>query len=143
MRFVFNDGGRQAAGYRGMAGDCVTRAIAIATNLPYQSVYEAISLAAKAERPGRKRRSSARNGVHKLTTRRVLEAMGWHRTATMHIGTGCRVHLHPDELPLGRLIVVLSKHYTAVIDGVIHDTHNPDRGGNRCVYAYWSKPQTV
>jgi hypothetical protein len=25
----------------------------------------------------------------------------------------------------------------AVIDGVIHDTHNPDRDGNRCVYGYY------
>ena len=44
--------------------------------------------------------------------------------------------------------------YTAVIDGVIHDTHDPQRGdtfrfdeagqyqrlgGGRCVYGYWGK----
>ena len=42
MQFVYNDGGRAAAGYIGSAGDCVTRAIAIATELPYQTVYDAL-----------------------------------------------------------------------------------------------------
>ena len=57
----------------------------------------------------------------------------------MFIGSGCKVHLRNDELPAGRLIVCLSRHYTAVIDGVIHDTHDPSRGGTRCVYGYWRK----
>ena len=30
MRHAYNDGGREAAGYKGDAGDCVARAIAIA-----------------------------------------------------------------------------------------------------------------
>ncbi len=29
------------------------------------------------------------------------------------------------------------RHYTAVIDGVINDTHDPSREGTRCVYGYW------
>lgn len=36
MDFVFHDGGRAAAGYKGKTGDCVTRSIAIATGKPYQ-----------------------------------------------------------------------------------------------------------
>jgi hypothetical protein len=31
----YNDGSREAAGYRGEAGDCVVRAIAIATGMDY------------------------------------------------------------------------------------------------------------
>ena len=31
MRHVYNDGGRKACGYKGDAGDCVARAIAIAS----------------------------------------------------------------------------------------------------------------
>lgn len=58
----------------------------------------------------------------------------------MGIGTGCTVHLVSQELPGGRLIVSVSKHLTAVIDGVIHDTHNPSRSGTRCVYGYWQCP---
>ena len=43
----------------------------------------------------------------------------------MAIGSGCKVHLADSELPFGRLVVSVSKHYTAVIDGVVHDTHDP------------------
>jgi hypothetical protein len=38
---------------------------------------------------------------------------------------------------MGRLIVSVSKHYTAVIDSVLYDTHDPTRGKSRCVYGYW------
>lgn len=56
----------------------------------------------------------------------------------MLIGQGCRVHLRQGELPHGRLVVSVSKHLTAVIDGVIYDTHDPSRGGMRCVYGYYA-----
>ena len=55
----------------------------------------------------------------------------------MFIGQGCKVHLRADELPKGRLVVALSKHIVAIIDGVIHDTGDPSRGGTRCVYGYF------
>jgi hypothetical protein len=57
----------------------------------------------------------------------------------MHIGSGCRVHLRADELPPGRLIVEVSRHVVAVIDGVIHDLADPSRGGRRCVYGYFTR----
>jgi hypothetical protein len=138
--FVVDDGGRAAAGYRGQAGDCVARSIAIAAQLPYQTVYDALNLAAKNE-PAAGRRSSARNGVARPTIRRFMKELGWVWTPTMRVGSGTTVHLCPEELPLGRLVVSCSKHLTAVIDGVIHDTHDPSRGGTRCVYGYWSKPE--
>jgi len=55
------------------------------------------------------------------------------------VGAGCQVHLRPNELPNGILIVKVSKHLTAVIDGVMYDTHDPSRGGSRCVYGYYLK----
>jgi hypothetical protein len=57
----------------------------------------------------------------------------------MKVGAGCQVHLRPDELPDGVLIAKVSKHLTAIINGVIHDTHDPSRNGNRCVYGYYIK----
>ena len=45
--FKYNDGGRELAGYKGKTGDCVTRAIAIATGKPYQEVYDNLVLWAK------------------------------------------------------------------------------------------------
>ena len=45
------------------------------------------------------------------------------------LGRGCTVHLRAEELPAGRLVVSLSKHVTAVVNGVIRDTYDPSRGG--------------
>lgn len=139
----YDDGGRSAAGYRGSAGDCVCRAIAIALELPYQQVYDELNRAAKRERPRRgDTRSSARTGVKIQTIRRYLEEKRWRWTPTMGIGTGCRVHLRRDELPEGRLIVNLSRHVSAVVDGVVRDTIDPSRRGTRCVYGYWQPPES-
>ena len=140
--FVSNDGGRQAAGYKGSTGDCVCRSITIATGKPYQEVYDELNAASQSERCGkrRSRKSSARTGIHKPTIRRYRESLGWAWTPTMQIGSGCKIHLRPDELPRGRLAVSVSKHLTAVLDGVVHDTHDPSRNGTRCVYGYFSAP---
>jgi hypothetical protein len=140
--FVQTDGGRAAAGFRGKTGDCVTRAIAIATGRPYAEVYALVNGAAAGERSrrGGRRRSAARTGVYNVTTRRIMAELGWIWTATMTIGSGCRVHLTPTELPAGRLVVAVSRHVVAVLDGVVHDDHDPTRGGRRCVYGYWAAP---
>lgn len=176
MQFKYNDGGRNAAGYKGSAGDCVARAIAIVAEMPYDQIYDALAVGTGAQRRSKrstKRAASARNGIN--TKRKwfkdYMGSLGfvWHPTMT--IGSGCTVHLSGGELPSGRLVVSVSKHYTAVIDGVIHDTFDPsaDRGstiyppnysgpipkgakwlanGNgwcykpeRCVYGYWSLDQ--
>ena len=74
----FDDGGRTKAGYKGFAGDCVCRAIAIATGIPYRDVYDAINQEAQTEKltKRREKRSSARTGVHKPTTRLNLASLG-------------------------------------------------------------------
>lgn len=137
----YSDGGRRAAGYTTEApGDCVTRAIAIATGLDYQLVYDRINEHAQHERPRHgRRRSAARLGVFKATWERLLKELGWMWVPTMAIGSGCRVHLRADELPPGRLIVQVSRHVVAVIDGVVHDDHDSTRDGTRCVYGYYMK----
>jgi hypothetical protein len=144
----FDDGGRKAAGYKGKTADCVTRAISIATGLPYQQVYDELFARNRAyaaahrgrvaERIARSGGATPRNGVFKAVSRLYLRDLGWIWHPTMQIGSGCKVHLRRDELPPGRLIVQVSKHLVAVIDGVIHDTHNCSRRGTRCVYGYWS-----
>ena len=50
-----------------------------------------------------------------------MEHLGWEWVPTMMIGQGCKVHLRSDELPRGRLVVQVTHHFVAVIDGVIHD----------------------
>ena len=141
MEFVYNDGGRLMAGYKGHAADCVVRAIAIATRNPYQEVYDDLNAIAKHEHKGKRKsgKSSSRTGVFRYTYETYLKSIGWKWTPTMFVGQGCKVHLRAEELPAGWLIVNVSRHMTAVCDGVIYDTHNPARGGNRCVYGYWKK----
>ncbi len=41
--FIYDDGGRVAAGFKGSTGDCCVRAVAIATGRPYQEIYDAIN----------------------------------------------------------------------------------------------------
>ncbi|MCB0627562.1 MAG: hypothetical protein KDC43_27475 [Saprospiraceae bacterium] len=141
MKFVYDDGGRAKAGFKGETGDCVTRSIAIATGYSYRDVYDAINALAKSEKTGKRKRgiSSARTGVYKSTLREYMKQIGWKWTPTMFIGEGCKIHLRADELPNGRLVVNVSRHTTAVIDGTIHDIHDPSRDGTRCVYGYFSE----
>ena len=138
---TFNDGGRKEAGYKGTTGDCGTRAIAIACQLPYQEVYDMVIKHASRERISKRKKSKShpRTGIYMVTMKRSMEALGWKWKATMGIGTGCKVHLDSDELPKGRIICRGSKHYVALIDGVINDTHDCSRDGGRCVYGYWYK----
>lgn len=139
----FNDGGRAAAGYKGSAGDCVTRAISIATGIPYNDVYDRLSEATKASKLKKHRKPSARDGVRKVIFHRYLEELGWTWVPTMFIGSGCKVHLKASELPRGRIITSCSRHMVAVIDGVIHDTYDPSRDGTRCVYGYFYRTASV
>ncbi len=148
LNFQFNDGGRTAAGFKGGAGDCVVRSIAIATKLPYLQVYEDLRLANETYAQLRNDRlarrlnakgASPRNGNHRNVFHDYIIGLGFQWVPTMQVGAGCQVHLRANELPQGILIVKVSKHLTAVVNGLILDTHDPSRGGNRCVYGYYSK----
>lgn len=139
MRFQYHDGGRANAGYKGDTGDCVVRAVSIATQRPYQEIYELVNEFATKERKARAKKSNARTGVRNTTVRKIMNSLGYDWIPTMAIGSGCQTHLRESELPAGRLVVSLSKHVTAVIDGVIYDTYDPSRNGTRCVYGYFKE----
>lgn len=125
--WVYNDGGRAQAGYRfHEAGDCVSRAIAIATEMPYELVVDMVDKASKG------RRGSSQSGAYDFAYNGILTALGWKRTTS-------KAHLNSDEFPPGRLILEVSSHMVALIDGVIHDTYDPSYHGSRRVYAYWKK----
>ena len=140
MHTIITDGGREDAGFFGKnARDCVCRAISIATKQDYKAVYDNLNKFSELERPrGSKKRSHANTGVQKATIRRYMESIGWTWVPTMKIGSGCKVHLKKEELPSGRLVVSVSRHLVAVVDGVVYDNHDPSRGGTRCVYGYWT-----
>lgn len=148
--FVHDDGGRAAAGFRGQARDCVARSVAIASGLPYAEVYATLASGTGSQRTsskGRRKAASARHGVdvRRKWFRDYMEAIGFRWVPAMTPGSGCRVHLDASELPSGRLVVSVSRHMTAMVDGVIRDTSDPRRlaagiggvWGRRCVYGYW------
>ena len=147
LKFVNNDGGRAAAGYRGQAGDCVVRSIAIVTGLPYQKIYSDLFRAneefrntskTKLARSLKQKNDSPRSGTYRPVLKKYLSCLGFQWTPTMFVGKGCKVHLKKEELPSGTLLVSCSKHITVVKDGVLHDTHDCSRNGTRCVYGYWT-----
>jgi len=148
LKLKVDDGGRSAAGYKGKAGDCVVRSIAIVTGMSYQKVYKdlynanenfRISSKTKLARSLKQKNDSPRTGTHRVVLKKYLEKLGWKWTPTMFIGQGCKVHLKKEELPNGILIVSCSKHITVVKNGVLHDTYDCSRNGTRCVYGYWTQ----
>ena len=73
MNYKHNDGGRQDAGFKGTAGDCGTRAMAIALGLDYKTVYKELAQA----NADNGRAKSARNGINKDIYSEVLKRYGW------------------------------------------------------------------
>lgn len=141
MKFIFNDGGRVDAGYKGHTGDCVCRAIAIAAQLPYRQVYERLAEGNAMQRASCRSPKKSRTAAEGISVTRkwfkdYMKELGFEWVPTMLVGQGCKVHLTEGELPMGRLIVSVSKHYTAVIEGDIHDTYDPRRDG------FWITPYT-
>jgi hypothetical protein len=134
IRFVETDGGRAAAGFTDKdAGDCVVRATAIISGLPYKEVHDALT-----EWQGWNADAGG-NVVGHFTHKKFILSLGFVWIPLMQIGSGCKVHLRADELPLGRIIVRVSHHIAAVIDRVLYDTHDCSRDGKRCVYGYFTK----
>lgn len=95
MKYIYDDGGRSAAGFKGKAGDCCVRAFAIAAERSYREVYDMINELAGRERTGRRKRgkSDASSGVFKATAHKLAYALNcrvrW--VSCMGIGTGATV----------------------------------------------------
>lgn len=143
LPWVYDDGGRAAAGLRSTADDCVVRALAIATGLPYLDVRTALGHSIAAHRGLRRGASETDRGMfrHEYDTW-LVGVLGWRWTPTMGIGMGCTVHMAKGELPDVPVVVTrLSKHLSTVVHGVVHDTHDPCRDGSRCVYGYYLPPE--
>ena len=142
--WVDDDGGRSEY-FKGDSGDCATRAIAIATKQDYKVVYDALYVLAKNFKGYSKvaksirKDPSPRDGAYREVYEMYLKSIGWEFTPLMKIGSGCTCHVRADELPNGRLILRLSKHLAAFLDGNLHDTHDSSREGTRCVYGYYTK----
>jgi hypothetical protein len=131
VRYVYDDGGRAAAGFNRRSGDCVCRAIAIATGKPYREVYDGLNALCALYGVGqRQRRAYADSGIPDHITDLYLGGLQWHFVSTD------KARLHRCDLPAGRLIVRVSKHLVALVDNVVHDTGEHWRG-HRPVHGYY------
>lgn len=131
-KYIYDDGGREKAGFKGKTNDCVIRAIAIATKIDYKVVYNEIS---KLQGKGK----SPRTGVNRDIYEPYLKSLGYEWFPKMKVGQGCKTHLNKRELPGGILIVKIAKHLTTVKNGTIYDTFDCSKSGKACVYGYYKK----
>ena len=125
----YHDGGRKDAGFKGTAGDCGARAMAIALGLDYKAVYKELAQA----NADIGRSKSARNGVYKEVYAEVLRRHGWvwHKAPKL-VGAKARC----TDMPAGAVIAKMAGHYVAVINGRPWDIW--DCSG-KMVYGYWAK----
>jgi len=150
----YDDGGRALAKFGGYTGDCVVRAIAIATGGDYRTIYDELftrqrrffattrNKRIKFTKTGKARTGSPRDGIYAEVYKPYLAELGWEWTPTMGIGTGTRMHVSWEELPDEPVMILrLSKHLCAVINGTVHDVLDPSREGMRAVYGYWTPPR--
>jgi hypothetical protein len=152
-RWVYTDGGREAAGYRGRTGDCVIRAITLAVypevvadptseaaGIRYKTMYRALQERQREYMGASKAlgRNSVRNGVYTVVYREMLKDAKWKWTPTKSAKP--KTYLRREDLPGGRLIVEVNRHLVAVIDGTIYDQFDSGRDGTRPVYGFWEAP---
>jgi len=152
--FVYDDGGRSKSTLdrSKSAGDCVCRAIAIVTGKSYDEIWEVLARGNQHESTTKRSkkasagRYTADRGISVKRTwfKNLMKELGFEWVSVMGIGTGCKMHLREGEVPsTGRIIATVSKHWCAVIDGTVHDTYNPSRGGTRMVYGYYRYKNSV
>jgi len=128
MDFVKHDGGRKAAGFKGDTGDCVVRAIVIATGVKYREVYDELFNIAKHFEPCQKRttkhlkmvekirsKPSPRTGVFLLVSDKYLDLRGYRP-----VKTSCL--LDDDLFKKGTYIVYTRMHFSVIKDGVLYDS---------------------
>ena len=121
--FRYSDGGRKEAGYKGSAGDCAVRSIAIAMNRDYQDVYNDLFDFAN---------KTPRNGVLvSVIDKYLLDYLGFRYMNA----DGKR--LITEDLPMGIIICSLKKHVVCAKDRIIYDTYDCSKNGQRELYGYY------
>lgn len=126
MKWFYSDGGRKQAGYGRSKGDCVTRAIAIITNLPYINAYELVNRYCSMEK---NQVSSASNGVSKNTINKIMKNLGFTWIPK-------RFRWGQERIE-GKVILNLSAHVIPVIGEEYYDTNPNELKNGTIVYGYW------
>lgn len=129
-RTHITDGGRAEAGYKGVTGDCMIRALAIATERPYKEVYKDVFAYMKAHptmwQRADPKRCSPRYGVPVETAKAYLAERGWAFIPREEL-VSVRGVDNVDRLPLGTILVLLPRHIFTMRNGVAFDVFEPKR----------------
>ena len=116
--YEFDDGGRKDAGYKGFTGDCVIRAISIATGQDYKELYKRFAGLNKV----RFGKATGRDGVSPKDFVPVLEEFGFARVRNQR-GKPLLTFTEAYER-YGNCVVSTTKHIAAIIDGNLRDTYD-------------------
>ncbi len=122
--FQYNDGGRSRAGFDSNVGDCVTRAITIIFGFNYLDAHQQVNILLKRFSDGN---SLVPDGISNSSTKKLMKHFGlvWNPTNSFL------------DIPRKRKVILnFPCHVCAVIDGVIHDTHDNRNNSNR-IYGFW------
>ncbi len=130
-KYVNNDGGRSAAGFKGNARDCVLRSICIALKLDYKTTYKRMTTDSG---------KAPRNGCGRGVSWPFLQGKGW----VFHSTFNCHTDNMEDHIPRGRVILTMPGHYAACINHIIHDNWDSrTKAGNgrtaKKINGYWIK----
>ena len=109
------------------------RAVAIVDQRSYTEVFDEVEQF--------RRRCDLQHGALKTWIPRYMLHLGWVWTPATFLAEGCTMHLCARELPRGRIVVRISTRVAAVVDRVLHDIADESRGGHRCVYGWWTRPE--
>ena len=126
MTYQYHDGGRKQAGYGRAKGDCVTRAIAIVTNLSYINAYELVNRFCRQEK---NQVSSAGAGVRKKTIDRIMKNLGFSWIPK-------RFKWGEEQIE-GKVILNLSAHVVPMIGDCYYDVSPNQIKKGDIVYGYW------
>ncbi len=148
LDYRYNDGGRKEAGFRGSTGDCLVRAIAIATGLPYSEVYETAARLMKSN--GYRASGNATiqtRGIRKpgmpsvrAVQDQIMEGFGFSK---VKLPQGARPKYTQALQRYGPCIVSTNGHVAALKDGALQDTFDGrtydygDLSGERKARSAW------
>lgn len=130
LGFKYDDGGGNKYA-RYATGDCATRAMAVVTGEHYLSILRLIQNEAENERGGK--RSDGKTYTRLSAVRNIMQQKGW-QFVDMRKSPK---KFSEWKAETGTWLVWCPQHFTAVIDGVIHDTFDPRTEGITTVKGYW------
>ena len=119
IRYEYDDGGREAAGYKGRAGDCVCRAFTILAGKDYRECYRLLGVANATHGYAR----SARGGLLLKVYEGIYFENGLARVDHLKRRHGGRFPTFTEAYETyGNCIVRIAKHVAAIVDGALRDT---------------------